>query len=294
MAEPFSYQEINSIPQFALQEPQFINATDGIQLAYYDFLPDNAPSDIVIFYHGGGAYSNAPYQYMGKQLAESHDIGTYMVDIRGHGKSGGARGDAPSVDQVFADITTLIDFVHQKHPDAKIYLAGHSSGAGLILNYGSQQFTTDIEGYICLAPYLGPNSGTLKEHKDSELNFVKKVRVWVYIVAGISGGRLCAHIPAVYFNYSPEILADPGMVPYYTYTMSSATTPYDTAEVFKKLHTPTKLYIGDKDEQFIPEKIVEYAKYKPDLVTAQIVPDVKHLSILLSGPELIAKAISEF
>ena len=76
--------------------------------------------------------------------------------------------------------------------------------------------------------------------------------------------------------------------------MSSATTPYNTAEVFKKLHTPTKLYIGDKDEQFIAEKIVEYAKYKPDLVTVEIVPHVKHLSTLLSGPDLIVKAISDF
>lgn len=290
MSEPFSYQEINSISQFSLKEPEFLMATDDVWLAYYSFLPSQ-PSAIVIVYHGGGAYTNLPYQNVGKRLAESYGIGAYMVDIRGHGNSGGPRGDAPSIEQVFSDITRMINHVHAKHPQSKIYLVGHSSGAGFILNYQAKHLSELVEGYVCLAPYLGPNSGAIQEHKDPQMSFVKKVRTWVYIVAGISGGRWCAHIPAVYFNYSPEILADPGMVPYYTFTMSSVTTPYETKKVFESLNKPTKLYIGDADEQFIPEKVVEYAKYNPDFVTAEIVPQSKHLSILLEAPKLIAQAI---
>ncbi|HEV2601787.1 MAG TPA: alpha/beta fold hydrolase [Candidatus Babeliales bacterium] len=295
--EPFSYKEIQSIPEFPLQRPEFLSATDGIQLAYYAFLPKQEPSNVVIFYHGGGGYTNAAYQWVGMQLAMSDNIGAYMVDIRGHGHSRGPRGDAPTVEQLFYDIDTIIDFAHQKHPQAKIYLAGHSAGAGLILNYGAHVPSSYVAGYICLAPYLGPNSGTLKDHVDPRTSFVKNVRVWVYILGGMSGGRICAHTPAVYFNYSPDILADPFMVPYYTYTMSSATTPYDTNSVFARLNKPIALYIGDQDEQMNAEKIVDY-KEKAVLVKkqsiAQIIPHAAHLSILLSAAELICKTIKRW
>ncbi len=292
MVEPFSYEEIHEIPAFSLKQPLFLQASDGSQLAYYPFLPSNEPKNVVIFYHGGGAYTNAPYQLIGKQLAEQYNLGAYMFDIRGHGKSAGARGDAPTIEQVFTDITTAVDFVHQQHPHANIYLSGHSSGAGLVLNYGANNPSPLVTGYICLAPYLGPNSGANKEHTSPETSFVKKVRTWVYILGGISGGRLCAHTPAVYFNYSPEILADPLMVGYYTFTMSCATSPYDTNAVFAKLDKPVIMFIGDQDEQFVAEKVMAYADANPkNLVTGQIVPGAKHLSILLQSSDLIAQAI---
>jgi acylglycerol lipase len=293
MVEPFSYKELQAIPAFPLKQQEFLSGTDKVQLAYYVFLPKQEPKTIVIMYHGGGAYINAPYQFIGKQLATDYSIGAYMLDIRGHGNSEGARGDAPSIDQVFSDITMTINFVHQCHPQAKIYLAGHSSGAGLILNYGAHTPLSQVAGYICLSPYLGPNSGTLKDHIDPKTSFVKSVRAWVYIIGGISGGWLCAHTPAVYFNHSSEILtANPLMVPYYTYTMSCATTPYNTKSIFEKLTKPATLYIGNQDEQFIPEKVVEYTKCNSkNLVTARIVSRAKHLSILLQAPALIAQAI---
>ncbi len=35
--EPFSLKEIESIPDFALQQPQFLKTTDTVELAYYNF-----------------------------------------------------------------------------------------------------------------------------------------------------------------------------------------------------------------------------------------------------------------
>jgi pimeloyl-ACP methyl ester carboxylesterase len=230
MSAPFSFTEIQKIPDFPLQKPSFFTTLDDCRLAYYSFIPP-VPKAIVIFYPGAGLYGNRIHQWIGKQL-QKHAIGAYIIDIRGHGLSGGDRGDAPTIQSVWDDISTVIERVQAQHPEVPIYLAGHSSGAGLLLNYGVWPQHKFVNGLILLAPYLGPNSGTLKEHEDPDLQFTKKIRNWVYLIAGLTGGQLCAHIPAVYFNYPQFVFNDPKIVRYYTYTMSAATTPYYPQNIF--------------------------------------------------------------
>lgn len=52
---------------------------------------------------------------------------------------------------------------------------------------------------------------------------------------------------------------------------------------------PLWVFIGDKDEQFLPDKVVELSKKATP--NAQIVPGAQHLSILKIAPALIAEAI---
>ncbi len=292
MQPPFSVKEINQLPDFNLTKPEFVESTDKTKLAYYTFMPNN-PTNIVIFYHGSGLYNNKIYQSVGLKLKEKN-IGCYMVDLRGHGLSEDKRGDAPSIKQVWQDVDTIVNLVKQEHPNSKIYLAGHSSGAGLLINYNAFKNNLDIAGYIFLAPYLGPMSKTIKADAKPYGNFVIKARIWVFILNQIFNSNWLKHVPAVYFNNTQEQKNDPLIVPHYTYTMSSATTPYNTKELFEKLKTPFAIYIGEQDEQFIPEKTVEYKQYSPvsEESTAQILPNAKHLSILLEAPDLIAKELS--
>lgn len=289
--EPFSFKELSEIPEFVIQKSSFFQATDGTPLAYYSFLPKN-PSSLIIFYHGGGLYSNKSYQYIGMQLEKNFNIGSYFIDIRGHGFSGGARGDAPTVDQVLQDVTTVIQAVKDKYPTTAIYLVGHSSGAGLLLNYSGYEKRRDdlYTGYIFLSPYLGPRVGVERVGAHS---FVKSVRVWIYILNQLLRVPSFQHIPAVFFDYPESIRkSDPRIVTSYSYTMSVATTPHNPALLFEQLDKPTYMFIGDQDEQFDAEKVIAFASYnKKGMVTAKIVPDGKHLSILVQAPELIARAI---
>ena len=92
------------------------------------------------------AYSNRPtalsfqcvdrhYQYLASDLSSKYHITVYTPDLRGHGESGGKRGDTSSKEQVWVDISTMIDLVQKENPNLPVYLVGHSSGAGLLLNY---------------------------------------------------------------------------------------------------------------------------------------------------------------
>src|SRR5690606_28297256 len=154
MGVPFSFELPIAVDQLILKKPNYIKSTDGINLAYYNFIPE-APDSILIFYHGGGAWSTRIYQYMAQQLCEHYNIGTYLFDIRGHGNSQGERGDAPSTEQVWQDISTAINFVSQKHKKSTVFLGGHSSGAGLILNYSGWAKHQNVSGYLLIAPLLG-------------------------------------------------------------------------------------------------------------------------------------------
>lgn len=295
MSEPFSFAEIQQIPTFQLKNPSFVQAADGCQLAYYSFVPNN-PKAVVIFYHGAGLYGNAIHQWIAKELQEKYTIATYVIDIRGHGNSGGLRGDAPNIQTVWNDVSIMINLVRGKHARIPLYLAGHSSGAGLLLNYAAWPAHLSVDGLILLAPYLGPKSGCLKEHADPEKRFAKKIRTWAYVIAGITNGRIAAHVPAVYFNYPGLVLKDNKILKYYTVTMSSATTPYQTKEIFQSVRTPTSMFIASDDEQFIAQEIMKYADYIPAGVYryTEIINNTKHLTLLLQAPELINQMVERF
>lgn len=258
-------------------------------MAYYSFIPEN-PTAIVIFYHGAGLYINGTYQWIGMQLQNQFNIGSYLVDVRGHGNSKGPRGDTPTIEQVWMDVDTFVENVRKRHHNLPLYLAGHSAGSGLLINYNAWgKNLNTIQGYIFVAPYLGPQSGTLKEHKDPRFNFVKKARIWVYILNNLVSWNFLQHIHAVFFNYPESLLEEDSLiVSSYSYAMSCATTPYQTQKLFDQLNKPCAIYIGENDEQFLPEKIMAFKK---ENTIAEIVPNAKHLSILLQTPELIAQTI---
>lgn len=297
MASSFSLDEIVSVNcTVAPQAPSFLKASDDVKPAYYSWLPEKEPENVVIFYHGGGAWSGAGYFYLAQETCKQFGIGMYLVDIRGHGNSEGIRGDAPATEQVWQDIASTISFVKNQHPNAKLFLGGHSSGAGLVLNYASwQKQSDDISGYVLLAPYLGARSGTNNPQAES---FVNNVNLFAIIVSAITSGWLCAHRQAFTFNY-PESLyeSDNKMVRAYTCAMAHAVSPNNPKTIFENLTKPCALFIGANDEQFLPDEVSKYVDFMThfkDESFAEIVTGVKHLSILCTGHEMIGQAIEQF
>lgn len=290
-ADPFSFKELNSIERFDLIKPQFLKASDGVQLAYYPFLNHHA-KEVVILYSGAGLYGNKAYQWVAKTLKEKYGIGCYIFDIRGHGNSQGPRGDAPSIERVWVDVAEAIKLVKKENPNSKLYLVGHSSGAGLIINYAANTKEKAEDGYIFLAPYLGPKSDTAKLDQNSDACFIKSVRTWVYILGAIFPNSFITHFKAVFFNYPDNILrSDPLILPFYTHAMSCATTPYEIDLLLKKIDKPVGIFIGKNDEQFTPEKVIVYKDLINNRVRAEVVENAAHLSILLQAPELISAYI---
>jgi pimeloyl-ACP methyl ester carboxylesterase len=293
---PISFDSLRSRQEVLLDKPQFFKASDGVDLAYYRNTPQKEPLAALIFIHGGGAYSEAGYQYLASGLCRKFDTEVYLVDLRGHGHSGGPRGDAPSVEQVWEDLKSMIAEVRRKHPHIPLYLGGHSSGAGLILNYITWDRKTPVDGYFFISPQLGYKSET--DRSDSKISFAK-ARIWVFVLSALSGGRLLGNTTAVYFNYPQAVLqAKPLMLKSITRNMAVAITPDHPQEQFGKIDKPFGLFIGANDDLFVPEKVMEYAGYAPREIRTksvqEIVENENHLSILLRADDLMGKTITDW
>jgi len=293
---PISFKEIHGRADTDAGKSRFLKASDGIDLAYYVTLPPGKPAAAVIFLHGGGAYSEAGYQQLAAGLNGKYETAVYLCDLRGHGRSGGPRGDAPSVEQVWNDLNLFIATVRKSHPGIPLYLGGHSSGAGLILNYIAWNWKADVNGYFFIAPQFGYKSDT--ERTDSKTSFAKP-RTWVFVLSAMSGGHLFAHTRAVDFNYPAAVLAaKPLMLKSISRNMALAMTPDKPEEQFGQIKRPFGLFIGAADDLFVPEKVRRFAGYAEGTArgqsVSQIVPKENHLSILLVADELIGKTIQNW
>ncbi|HTP10542.1 MAG TPA: alpha/beta fold hydrolase [Anaerolineae bacterium] len=283
----FSFQELREANKVELARVESLTASDGVTLAYRRYAPID-PRAALVFYHGGGAHSGAGYQFLGHGLQAQFNVAVYMPDIRGHGASGGPRGDAPAPQQVWEDITTFIKHIRAEYPEVPLFLGGHSSGAALALNYASQVDHELVAGYVFLSPQLGSRA-----HIDRPALAAPFATVdgSAFAANAMSGGLTHGHDYAVRFNYPPAALAaDPGLVAAITVDMSNALMPTAPDRQFAALDRPFGLWIGAADELFLPDKVVAFA----DLATAvradseaNMIPTAKHLSILVNAHEAI-------
>lgn len=283
----FSLQELREAHQVKIANVESLIASDGVELAYRRYVP-SSPRAIVLFYHGGGAHSGVGYQHVGFGLQTHYDIAVYTPDIRGHGASGGPRGDAPSPEQVWRDITTVIQHIRAEFPHLPLFLGGHSSGAALALNYASQPNHEPVNGYILLSPQLGSRA---QIDRPSLAAPFATVDIASFIAYATSGGTTHGHEYAVKFNYPAALLAsDPGLVAAITVTMSNALMPAAPQAQFAALDQPFGLWIGSDDELFLPDKVLAFgdcAQPMPAGSQAASIPQAKHLSVLVRAHETI-------
>ena len=270
-----------------------MSASDGVKLAYYNFIHGKS-SSILLFLHGGGAYSGGGYAAFASNLSNNYNTGVVLMDIRGHGNSGGERGHSPSKEQCWDDVGKMARELKSKYGNIPLFIGGHSSGGGLVLNYASWDTDTPADGYIFISPQLGYKSGIQKQTDREKFT---KVNLPAFIINGISGGKLLGSFKAVRFNYPREVLAaNPLFITSITVNMANAMTPYDPAGEFRRINRPYGLFIGECDELFEPSKVLDYFDLSADSIkkrsVKRIITGANHLSILLNCEKAVAEIIS--
>jgi len=132
---------------------------DGIMFFMQGWEPDTAPKASLALIHGLGEHTGR-YAHVGKGMT---DAGYAMVgfDLRGHGKSGGARGHSPSLNIYMQDIRQFIDLMAQHYPELPHFLYGHSLGALLSLSYAIQ-YRAGLKGVMVTGAAL---RSSLQEQK---------------------------------------------------------------------------------------------------------------------------------
>lgn len=126
---------------------------DGARLGLMRWLPAGGaarePDWVVVGLHGMNDYANA-YHLAAAWWAE-RGIATYALDVRGFGRSP-ERGVWAPTDLVLEDVRALVAAVRERHPTAKVALAGISMGGALAISAMASADPPPVDRLMLFAP----------------------------------------------------------------------------------------------------------------------------------------------
>jgi acylglycerol lipase len=113
-------------------------------------MPDGEAKAAVGLVHGVCEHSGR-YDRIGEALTRAGYV-VCAFDLRGHGRSSGARGDT-RLGPTMRDLDALIDDAREQAPSRKVFLYGQSLGGLLVLDYVRDR-RPDVRGVVASAPAL--------------------------------------------------------------------------------------------------------------------------------------------
>jgi alpha-beta hydrolase superfamily lysophospholipase len=123
-----------------------VDSTKGIKIFVRSWQPDGAPRAVVVICHGVNSHGGQ-YQWAGEQLAAA-GLATYALDLRGRGKSDGARFHVDDVADYVSDVAATIALAKSRHPGLPVFLLGHSAG-GVVSSTYVLDHQSELAGFIC-------------------------------------------------------------------------------------------------------------------------------------------------
>jgi alpha-beta hydrolase superfamily lysophospholipase len=127
-----------------------LTASDGVALFTHAWTIAN-PKALVVLTHGFGEHG-ARYGGLGRTLTKA-GYALYAYDVRGHGRSQGRRGHIPSYAALLDDLSRLVANARAEHPEAPLFLFGHSMGGNIAISYALRR-SEGLSGVLVTAPLL--------------------------------------------------------------------------------------------------------------------------------------------
>lgn len=240
---PISTRDANAMRQSFAGEHHVFTTSDGEVLFLRRWSPDNVrpeKGDIaILIFHGITAHSGA-YANAGKILSAG-GYTAFGLDYRGHGLSGGNRGDSPDKERWIADLAEAVGFVKGLgYP--KVVVMGHSLGVAAAI-YAAKAIPEEVAGLMLLS------GGYEKKKTDSApIPFLQKAKVLASSVFRPS------HQAFEYYRENMTGSHDPLFNFKYTLRFLSM---LDVTELIlpESLNVPVLVAVGDQDELFTIESV---------------------------------------
>jgi alpha-beta hydrolase superfamily lysophospholipase len=139
-----------------------VNAPDGTPLVFDAYEPQQAAVAVLVLgdWHPqpeqGPDPSPAPWAEAGAQLRDA-GFAVYVLDQRGHGRSGGRRGHLSRFSQLLGDLQAFRRAVRRRL-DAPQVLVGHGFGGLVVLRYLETQPGEPPAAAVISSPWLAPRA----------------------------------------------------------------------------------------------------------------------------------------
>src|SRR5947209_3391395 len=132
-----------------------LTAPDGTTLVYDEY-EAAAPRGVVLALHGWSDHAGR-WRDVGERLRDA-GYSSYLLELRGHGRSGGRRGHLARFSQLLGDLQAFRRVVRRR-TDRPQLLLGTSFGGLVALRYLETNRTTPFSARWSASPGSGPPSG---------------------------------------------------------------------------------------------------------------------------------------
>ncbi len=127
-------------------------AKDGLTLFAQSWEPQAVQTKAVVcLVHGVGEHSGR-YRHLAEALGAG-GFAFFAFDLRGHGRSQGARGHISSIEDFLGDIDLLLEKARAQYPGLPLILYGHSLGGILVLHYSLKR-KPEVKGVVAASSGL--------------------------------------------------------------------------------------------------------------------------------------------
>ncbi len=219
-----------------------VTTSDGETLFLRKWNTDSSqhPDCAVLLFHGITAYGG-PGEYNTACNTIAHcGYTTFALDYRGHGLSGGHRGDNPSKKRWLQDFTETVDYI-KKLGFNKIILFGHSLGVASAI-YTAMNIPDQISGLMLLS---GAYEGKIKA---KPIPLFQKLKL-------LSSAVFRPSYQAVEYNREGMTVPDDSLFTFrYTVRFVSMLNVKEL-KLPSTLNIPILVGVGDRDELFDIDKV---------------------------------------
>lgn len=184
-----------------------LRAPDGALLAYDAYEPARARG--AILWLCGWSDHRTRWRAVGERLREA-GYAAYLLDQRGHGDSGGARGHLSRFSQLLGDLQAFRRLVRLRNAAPQVLL-GHSFGGLVVLRYLETQPSDPIAAAVLSSPWLATAS-PIPVWKRAVAKLLADLWPTVRITTDVNSKHLCRD-PAVGAAYDTDPAVHHGMTP---------------------------------------------------------------------------------
>jgi pimeloyl-ACP methyl ester carboxylesterase len=177
------------------------------------------------------------------------------------------------------DLADLSAWIRARNPGRSLLLAGFPATGGLALRIAASPQGHLFDGYVLLAPYLGPFAPTNRSGGGGWAQ-VSMPRILALTALSSLAIRNWEELTVVRYAVNPA--APFPTTPSYSYRLaSSLQAPLGLASAFARVSEPVTIIVGNSDEQMLPDR---YAALAPaargNKVTVTIVPGSTHIGMI--------------